>query len=130
MDTRSKIKPLKNLYSVLAGSKWAAIVGYFDPLTATQAKRLADAERDGRKVLAIVLIAPDSLLPADARAALVAAVRSVSAVVIAESQQWRSAIPHQYDIALLDDLEGEKKRSAEFIEFILKRQEANPCPSL
>ena len=128
MDTRSKIKPLKDLHSVLAGSKWAAIVGYFDPLTATQAKRFADAERDGRKVLAIVLIAPDSLLPADARAALVAAVRSVSAVVIAESQQWRSAIPH--DIALLDDLEAEKKRSAEFIEFILKRQEANPCPSL
>ncbi len=129
MDTRSKIKPLNDLPSVLAGSKWTAVVGLFDPLTTVQAKRLADAGKDGRNVLAIVLTTPDALLSADARAALVAAVRGVTAVVIANSEQWRAALPQNSDLAILDDLEADKRRSEEFIQFVLKRQEASQCPS-
>ena len=129
MDTRSKIKPLNDLPSVLAGSKWTAVIGFFDPLTAVQARRLADAGKGGHNVLAIVLSTPDALLPAAARAALVAAVRGVSAVVIANSEQWRSTLPKDADIAILDDLKGDKRRSEEFVEFVLKRQEASRCPS-
>lgn len=103
-------------------SKWIAIVGFFDPLTAAQIKRLAAAAAGGRKVLAIVLTASDSMLTADARAALTAAVRGVDAVVIAGDQEWRSAIPHDADVTIIDDPEGEKRRSAEFVEFILERQ--------
>ena len=104
-------------------------MGFFDPLTALQAKRLAEAATGGRKILAVVLDKPDSLLAADARAALVAAVRGVSAVAIAESPDWRSVLPGDADIEILDDLEAEKKRSAEFVEFVLTRQKAGQCPS-
>ena len=113
---------------ILAGSKWTAVVGFFDPLTAVQAKRLAEAAAGGRNVLAIVLATPDSLLPAAARAALVAAVRGVSAVVIADPEHWHSALPKAADIAILEDLEGDRKRSEEFVKFVLKRQEASQCP--
>lgn len=129
MDTRSKIKPLNDLALVLASSKWTAVVGFFDPLTVVQAVRLAEAATEERRVLGVVLATPDSLLPAAARAALVAAVRGVSAVVIADSEQWRSTLPEDADIAILDDLEGDKRRSEEFVEFVLKRQEASRCPS-
>lgn len=129
MDTRSKIKPLEDLASVLARSKWTAVVGWFDPLTAAQAKRLADAAKGDRKVLAVVLPTQDGLLSAEARAALVAAVRGVSAVVIADEQQWRSTLPQNADIAIIDDLDADKKRSQEFVEFVLRRQEASRCPS-
>src|SRR5215469_8887729 len=78
LDTRNKIKPLKDLNSVLVDSKWIAIAGFFDPLTSIQASRLAEIAKKGHNVLAIVLTAPDCLLPSDARAALVAAVREVS----------------------------------------------------
>ncbi len=122
MDTRGKIKSLEDLHSALADSKWIVVVGFFDPLTAIQAARLAEAANRGRKLLAVVLTASNSLLPADARAALVAAVRGVSTVVIADAAEWRSAIPQTADVAILDDLEGEKRRSAEFVEFILERQ--------
>lgn len=129
MDTRSKIKPLNDLSSVLAGSEWIAIAGFFDPLTAVQAKRLADAASGGRQVLVVVLAKPDTLLAADARAELVAAVRGVTAVVIANSEQWRAALPQIPDLPILDDLEADKRRSEEFVEFVLKRQEVTQCPS-
>jgi hypothetical protein len=122
LDTRDKIKPLKDLNSMLADSKWIAMVGLFDPLTAAQTRRLADAAADGRKVLAIVLTGSDTMLPADARAALIAAVRDVDAVVIAGEQEWRSAIHRNAGVVIVDDPEGEKRRSAEFVKFILERQ--------
>jgi anti-sigma factor ChrR (cupin superfamily) len=68
-------------------------------------------------------------LPAEARAALVAAVRGVSVVVIAGSEQWQSSMQKTADLTIIDDLEDEKRRSEEFIEFVLKRQEASQCPS-
>jgi hypothetical protein len=124
LDTRSKVKPLNDLNSVLADSKWIAIAGFYDPLTAIQASRLVDLAKKGRNVLAIVLTAPDCLLPSDARAALVAAVRGVSAVVIAKADEWRCAIPQNADITVVDDLEDDKRRSEEFVEHVLKRQGA------
>jgi hypothetical protein len=130
LDTRSKIKPLKDLDSLAAGSKWVAVAGFFDPLTAIQASRLANAARNGRSVLAIVLRDPDCLLPADARASLIAALRDVTTVVIADPNQWRSAISEHTDVTIIDDLEGDRKRSEEFAEYILQRQVASKCPSL
>ncbi|HEY7306208.1 MAG TPA: hypothetical protein VH601_18935 [Bryobacteraceae bacterium] len=122
MDTRNKIKPLKDLNSVLADSKWIAIAGFFDPLTSIQASRLADIAKKGHNVLAIVLAAPDCLLPADARAALVAAVRGVSAVVVANAHEWRSVITKDANVTVVDDLQGDKRRSEEFVQYVLKRQ--------
>ncbi len=96
--------------------------GLFDPLTATQAKRVNSFAEPGRKLAMIVLDTEQTLLPADARAALIAALRAVNLVAIAQPHEWRAAIPASTDIRVIDDLAGEAARSAEFIQFVFHRQ--------
>ena len=91
MDTREKIVSLPQLPALLATGKWQAITGYFDPLTPAQIERLAAASHDGRKLLAIVDPARNTLLPAEARAQLLASLRMVHAVVIASRSEWQPA---------------------------------------
>ena len=109
---------------MIGSGRWTVVVGYFDPLTAAQAGRLAEAAADGRKVLAAVVNCGDNLLPVDARAMLVAGLRAVDAVIVAAPHEWRAAIPPDGDIEIIDDLEADAARSAEFIRFILARDEA------
>ncbi len=126
MDTREKIVPLDKVAALLGTAPWVAVVGVFDPLTAVQACRLADISRNsGREIFAIVLEAHDTLLPADARAALVAALRVVQLVTTAEPQGWRSTLAGNTDIRIIEDAEEERTRSAEFVQFILDRQQAS-----
>ena len=121
MDTREKIVPLAELPSRMGPGKWLAVVGLFDPLTAVQASRLAELA-DGRRLLAIVLDEPGTLLPADARAALIAALREVSVVSIAAPGEWESKLPGTPTVTVSYDPEAERARTAEFIEFVLNRQ--------
>jgi hypothetical protein len=55
------------------------VLGYFDPLTAAHVARLAEL---GASLTVAVLDPPDPLLPARARAELVAALRAVAQVMI------------------------------------------------
>ncbi len=104
---------------------WVAVIGLFDPLTAVQACRLADIARNGRrKLFAIVLETKDALLPANARAELLAALRDVDLVATAEPQRWQSALPEGADVQIVEDAEAETARSAEFVQFVLDRQRA------
>jgi hypothetical protein len=124
LNTQEKISTLATLPGLLSEGAWTAVPGLFDPLTATQAKRLAHFAQDDRKLLAVVLDEPDTLLTADARSVLVAALASVSAVVVAKSGHWQAAIPAKADIVIIEDEAGERGRSQEFVEFIVHRQEA------
>lgn len=100
------------------------VAGLFDPLTALQARRLADFASNGRKLIAIVLDSEDALFSAEARAALIAALREVSAVAIANSSGWCGIVPDDRRIAFVVDPEGDRARTAEFIQFVLSRQNA------
>jgi len=72
VDTRQKIS------ASLAGQHAATLVtGFFDPLTAPEAARLAAL---GPDLTVAVLDAPEALLPLGARAELVAALRTVARV--------------------------------------------------
>jgi hypothetical protein len=125
VDTREKIVSFESLPAVLAEAEWIAAAGLFDPLTAVQAKRLAALANNGghsRKLLAIVLKDEGALLPAQARAILIAALREVSAVVIAEPDCWRQEVSKNSRLRIVEDSEGEKLRSAEFAQFIIQRQ--------
>lgn len=124
MDTREKILPLNSLDAVLRTGNWVIAVGQFDPLTAAQAKRLHALHTDGSKLLAIVLETRQALLPASARAALIAALRSVDAVTIAEPELWRAAIPTNAQLRVVDDAAAEQLRSADFVRYVLARQAA------
>ena len=113
----------------MTGHSWLAVTGLFDPLTATEAKRLANAGRNGRKLLAVVLESDNALLDANARAALVAALRAVDLVTIAATPEWRRAVPPDMQIGIIEDLAADRARSAQFVSFILKRQQSAGEPS-
>ena len=125
MDTREKIVDLENLPELLSRDAWAVVPGYFDPLTAEQAQRVRSFAESGHKVLIIVQSQADSLLTAEARAELGAALRTVSAVTISRHDEWRSLIPGSARVVLFEDEAGERKRSEKFVEFVLQRQRAN-----
>jgi hypothetical protein len=118
MDTRQKIITLEQ---VLRGDNWVAAAGTFDPLTLEQAERLAAlaGREPGRKLLAVVEPGNRTLLSAEARAALVAGLRVVDAVVVATAQQVRAR-----GLAIEEDPAGEQRRSSNFVEFVLARQRA------
>lgn len=124
MDTREKIAPLNSLAALLGTAQWLAVIGLFDPLTAAEARRLRQlaAHNGRRKILVIVLDVENALLSAEARAALIAALREVQLVAIAESERWRSAIPVAADVQIFEDAEGDRARSQEFVQFILERR--------
>lgn len=85
MDTRSKI------VEVVPVADFDVVEGAFDPLLATQAREIADRKR--RKPLVVVVRDPENpLLPARARAELVAALREVDYVVVGGPLKgWRVA---------------------------------------
>ncbi len=121
MDTREKIVPLQDLHARLGTGQWVAVVGRFDPLTLVQAERVAKLKEDGRAILIVVEPGEDCLLPVEARAALVAALRGVQLVVIAGGDE----LPAYPQVEMIADEEGERKRSAEFVRFIAERQGAH-----
>jgi len=123
LDTRRKIVSIDELRRHIARGEWLAVAGLFDPLTATQARRLAELPRKGRKVLAVVLEDDETLLPAEARAELIAALSAVDVVAIADGVQWRSQLETR-GVEIIEDFRAEKQRSAEFVKLILERQQA------
>jgi hypothetical protein len=122
LDTRAKIRNLSELRSFAAQSGWAILAGQFDPLTAETVERIENAILSGRKLLVVVRSAPDDLLSAEARAVLLAGLRAVDAVFIAETDEWRSLVGGG-PLAMLDDDGGACIRH-EFEALVLARQEA------
>jgi hypothetical protein len=115
VDTREKIVPLAELRRRMANGEWLAVVGLFDPLTALQALRVTEVSNGDGDLAAIVLDQPDTLLSADARAALVAGLRRVRLVSIARRDEWRDALRQA---KVFED----PTHSDEFVKFVLERQ--------
>jgi hypothetical protein len=122
LDTRQKIVDLTEARARLAAGRWIVLTGIFDPLTLTQAKRVHAARETGCKLAALVLDCEDALLPVAARAALVAALRDVDLVTTARDSEWQTGIANTSNIHLIDDAEGERARSAEFVRMVVERQ--------
>jgi len=104
MDTRHKIIPAS---AVPPGC--TIVTGYFDPLLAADARALASLPRP---IAAVVLPLDNALLPQRARAELVAALRIIDYVVIADG--W-----NQPDIHLEAD---QTRRVRELKEHVRRRQ--------
>lgn len=120
MDTREKIIPAEQLAAKLGSGEWLAVAGKFDPLTLAQAERLAQAGSNGKAILAVVEPATDSLLPVEARAILVAALKSVQLVVAADAAD----LANFPGVQISRDDEGERQRSRAFVEHVRGRQSA------
>jgi hypothetical protein len=118
MDTRAKI--VNAVEARLLATQGATVVsGYFDPLVASHAERLSelkDAELKRERVPLLVLIATpdDAILPARARAELVAGL----AVVDYVCETADDVAPHM-------SLESEHtERLAQLIDHVHTRQQA------
>jgi hypothetical protein len=124
MDTREKILPTSSLSQLLASGEWSVVAGVFDPLTVVQARRFAGLCKPSRKLLALVVESAETLLEANARAALIAGLREVDAVTVVAAEGWRSLIPRTPGIEIVEDEAGERARSDAFVRFVLRRQNA------
>jgi bifunctional ADP-heptose synthase (sugar kinase/adenylyltransferase) len=79
LDTREKIIDAAQAARI-AASGATVISGYFDPLIASHAERLAELKPAGATLLVLIATPPDAILPAAARAVLVAGLRAVDYV--------------------------------------------------
>jgi hypothetical protein len=79
MDTREKIIDATQAAAIAA---FGAIVvsGYFDPLVASHAERLSDLKPAGAQLLVLIATPHNAILPAAARAELVASLQAVDYV--------------------------------------------------
>ena len=80
MDTRTKIVGSADAARLAAGGA-TVVSGYFDPLVAWHAARLAELKRDSAVLIVLIASSPNSILPARARAELVSGLRVVDYVV-------------------------------------------------
>jgi hypothetical protein len=79
LDTRTKIVSTEEA-ARLASSGATVVSGYFDPMTASHARRLAQLKREGAPLLVLIAEPENAILPARARAELVASLRVVDFV--------------------------------------------------
>ncbi len=79
MDTRKKIIGATEA-AAIAASGATVVSGYFDPLVASHAERLAALKPNGAKLLVLIATPGNAILPAAARAELVAGLRAVDYV--------------------------------------------------
>ncbi|HEY3442099.1 MAG TPA: hypothetical protein VGK29_15170 [Paludibaculum sp.] len=90
MDTRNKIVSAGEAESRLSHMAFL-VSGWFDPMLAVHAARI-DEIPDQFSVAVQILDPPDPLLPARARAELVAALRRVDLVILDEEQTLTPAL--------------------------------------
>lgn len=79
LDTRTKIIDAAQAARI-AQAGATVVSGYFDPLIASHAERLASLKRDGTPLLVLIATPPAAILPAAARAQLVAGLAVVDYV--------------------------------------------------
>lgn len=88
MDTRAKILAADSLEAVRRGAgRLKVVTGYFDPLLAAHARRLAALRNPGETLVVVVRDLAGALLPLRARAELVAALAAVDWVVATEDPE-------------------------------------------
>jgi bifunctional ADP-heptose synthase (sugar kinase/adenylyltransferase) len=79
MDTRGKIIDTAEAER-MAASGATVVSGYFDPMIASHAERLEQLKPVGQKLLVLIATPANAILPAAARAELVAGLRAVDYV--------------------------------------------------
>jgi cytidyltransferase-like protein len=108
LDTRTKIVPS------FETSDAKTVVGYFDPMHAGHVRRLRELCEDGQRLNVVVTDPPEPILPARARAELVAALDCVAAVVIATGGDFQG-------MHIIDERPADALRSRTFAQHVLAR---------
>ena len=98
---------------VLGKSSRVIVAGYFDPLTAVHARRLEALAITHGPLHVAIMEPPDAILPAEARAVLVASLRCVAAVAVASGP-----VKHP---SLVDESGGDLERRRELTALVRSR---------
>ncbi|HXR75861.1 MAG TPA: hypothetical protein VN737_07795 [Bryobacteraceae bacterium] len=128
MDTREKIRNLEDLRETLSREAWTVVAGFFDPLTAEAAERVAGLTAAGRKLLVVIRPRDNELLNREARAILMAALRCVDAVFIETSPEWRDVVRRNPSARIDEDSAADLRRSQDLERLVLERQAAAVGP--
>jgi bifunctional ADP-heptose synthase (sugar kinase/adenylyltransferase) len=122
MDTRAKIIDLASAARLRRpGARMKLVAGYFDVLTPELVRRLWSLSNSAR-LIAVVLDPPNPLLPARARAELVASLSMVDYVVLLPGGGLEKALEEiRPDEVVRDDM-ADGKRSEALIEHVHRRQ--------
>lgn len=115
MDTRTKILS-NDAARALTGA--TIVSGFFDPITNVHAERLQGLKQPGSPLLVLIATPANAILPAEARANLVAGLACVDAVAIIGGAYPEGLTPHT-------QLETEDAaRLEQLIRHVQSRQEA------
>ena len=115
MDTRTKIIDAAQAARI-AQAGATVVSGHFDPMVASHAERLAALKQNGKPLLILIATPDDPILPALARAQLVAGLAAVDFVCDAPE-----------DLAPHVALETEhRERLVKLIQHVHARQRAGP----
>ncbi len=117
MDTRTKIVSAAEAARIAAEGA-SAVSGYFDPLLAGHAERLRELKRPGAPLLVLIADPEDPILPARARAELVAGLAVVDYVTVDYAAESGAIVPH---VRLEDE---DLQRREELIAHVHARQGA------
>ena len=127
MDTRSKI--------LAGGAEWprldrplAVVTGYFDVLRAEHAREFEQVRKSAATVVAIVLPREGELLPLQARAELVAALRAVDWVACAETAEPAGILATLRPDSLMRLEENDERHWRQLREHVRKRHSDPPAP--
>ena len=101
MDTRAKIIDAAQAARI-AQSGATVVSGYFDPLVASCAGQLAALKQDDKPLLVLIADPPDPILPALARAQLVASLAVVDYVSVNAGGIPAVALESQHAAQLAD----------------------------
>jgi len=120
VDTRVKILSPDSLGRVRAEARrLKLVVGYFDPLLAAHARRLAELRRPGDTLVVVVREMEGSLLPLRARAELVAALGVVDWVIPAQDAE--AIIERLAPDEVVREEEADLERRQELIRLVRAR---------
>jgi bifunctional ADP-heptose synthase (sugar kinase/adenylyltransferase) len=119
MDTRSKIV---DAASIRGAGPLAAVTGYFDPLLAWHADELERIRRRAGALAAIVLPFAGELVPLRARAELVAALRMVDYVLIAENGGLDRLVAEIRPVEIVRLEDDDLRRRGELMDHVRRRQ--------
>lgn len=119
MDTRAKILDAGAAQAAAdqarrAGKRIALVAGFFDPLLAAHARRLREIAADGAVLFVSIREPERPLLPARARAELVAALGVVDYVVLGEAPLAPDAVYREES--------ADARRTEEWIRRVQERQ--------
>jgi glycerol-3-phosphate cytidylyltransferase-like family protein len=118
MDTRNKIVDAAGCHGKGPGT---VITGYFDPLLAWHARELERIRERAGSLIAIVLPLADELLSQPARAAVVAALRMVDYVLIADNEDLDRLFAELKPVEIVRLENDDLRRRGELMQHVRRR---------